>query len=572
MFANPLIRSAVGVFALFVLTACGGGGGGSGGGNAGGNTPPPPPPAPAPPTGAELAAASLLGSQATFGLTYDEIYAVAELGPDTWLDREFAKPVTRHLPVVDQLFVMLNNDELPEVDNDIQHIVQFRRYAWWNRTMTADDELRQKVAYALSQIFVISDNVELLNVYPAATATYYDMLLENSFGNFRQLLEDVTLHPSMGVYLSHINNARANPANNTFPDENFAREVMQLFTIGLFELNPDGSWQLDAQGQPIPTYDNGDIQEMAKIFTGLSYGGDDAEFGGGPINFRTEMEMFDSFHEPGEKRLLNGVVVPAGQTGLEDISSALDNLFNHPNVGPFIGKQLIQRLVTSNPSPEYVERVTAAFNGDVTGVRGDMRAVIRAILTDAEAQAPATDSSGRLREPLLRFISMARQLHASAEDGLFYNNGYLQQFFLRQHPLSSPSVFNFYQPGHSPAGELSAAGLVGPEFQITDASTVVNMTNLIWFAVFGNFVMDIEDHFGEVTIDLTEYQTLAADSPDALMDRLDLVFMHGQMEPATRAAIVDVFNEVVAVTSDTNIATQTAIYMLLASADYAVDG
>jgi uncharacterized protein (DUF1800 family) len=553
------------VFLLLLGSGCGGGGGSS---NPGVVTPPPAPPPAPPPSSAQLNAASKAASQATFGLPYVQIEALAEQGYDAWLNQQFAMPATLHRPVVDDLVQKLNNGELPPVDDDVEHLIQFRRYAWWNRAMTAPDVLRQRVAFALSEIFVVSDNVDTLIVYPHALSTYYDVLLANAFGNYRDLLEGIALHPAMGIYLSHVNNAKADPAANRFPDENFAREVMQLFSIGLFELNDDGSERLGNDGRPIPTYDNDDIREMAKIFTGLSYGGDEAFFGKQLPRFVVPMQMFDAQHESGEKRLLNGLVVAAGQTGTQDIQAAIDNLFNHSNVGPFIGKQLIQRLVTSNPSPDYIARVTAAFNGDATGVRGDMRAVLRAILTDDEAAiAPSGQLGGRLREPLVRFVSMARQLNATAEDGLFYNNGYLQQFLLRQHPLSSPSVFNFFLPGHSPAGELAAANLVAPEFQITDSTTIVSMTNLVELAVIGEFVMDIEDHFGGVSLDLSEFEDLARQSNSVLLDRLDLIFTHGSLSIDTRNVILGVMEDI----ADLNFKTKSAIYLVLISPDYSVD-
>lgn len=245
----------------------------------------------------------------------------------------------------------------------------------------------------------------------------------------------------------------------------------------------------------------------------------------------------------------------------------MDNLFNHANVGPFIGKQLIQRLVTSNPSPAYISRVSAAFNGDASGVRGDMRAVITAVLTDPEAVNPPDSlQAGRLREPLVRFVSMARQLNATAEDGLFYNNGFVQQYFIRQHPLSAPSVFNFFLPTHSPAGALAEAGLVAPEFQITDSSSIVAMTNLIDFAVLGDFVMDIQPPFGAVSLDLTEFEALAAQGTDALLDRLDLIFTYGELSPATRGAIEAIAADI----PDPAFRTRIVIYLVLVSPDYAV--
>ena len=540
-----------------LLAACGGGGGGSA---------PPPVPPPAPPTAAELNSASRLASQATFGLNYAAIEALAQQGNAAWLNQQFALAPSLNVPVVDDLIGRLNRGELPAVPDDLQWLIQFRRFAWWHTIMTAPDQLRQRVAFALSQIMVASDNVDALIVYPGALSTYNDVLLTHAFGNYRDLLREVALSPAMGIYLSHINNRKADPANNIFPDENFAREVMQLFSIGLFELNIDGTPQLDGNGVPLPTYDNDDIREFAKIFTGFSFRGPGAVFGGAPPNFREPMQMFDAFHEPGEKRLLNGLVVPAGQTGIQDFDAAIDNLFNHPNVGPFIGTRLIQRLVTSNPSPAYVERVARAFNGDTTGVRGDMGAVVRAILTDPEAANPNSDAGfGKLREPVLRAASLYRQFNATSSDGFFANSGFLVQQLTRQHPFSSPSVFNFFLPDHTPPGALATAGLVAPEFQITTASTIVGMTNLIDFAVNGGFIMTSDPALGTVTFNLSDYVNLAQDV-DALLDRLDLVVTYGTLSTETRAAMRGVLVNI----ADADARARTAIYLILISPDYAI--
>ena len=355
--------------------------------------------------------------------------------------------------------------------------------------------------------------------------------------------------------------------NNIFPDENFAREVMQLFSIGLYELNPDGSRRVDGNGAFVPTYDNADIREFAKIFTGLSWGGAGAFFGAEEPNFREPMAMFDAFHEPGEKRLLNGTVVPAGQTGLQDLDAAIDNLFNHPNVGPFLGRQLIQRLVTSNPSPAYISRVAAAFDDNGAGVRGDLRAVFLAVLTDPEAaNETGATGFGKLREPVLRMAALYRQFRARSSDGFYANNGYALQFLSRQHPLSSPSVFNFYLPTHQPPGSVAEAGLVAPEFQIATASTLAGMTNLIDAAVFGNFVMQSEPPLGEVTLDLSEYVTLAQQGVAPLLDRLALVLTHGTLSSETRGAIAAVLENL----PDPELRAKTAIYMMLISPDYLV--
>lgn len=542
------------------LAACGGGGGADGGQPPG---PPPPPPPPPAPTAAQLESAANLLARATFGADYALIDAVAREGEAAWLTRQLALPASDHLPIVarygDQYGYDINANPFPGT---------YRRFAWWERTMTAPDQLRQRIAYSLTQIFVVSDNVDALFINPAALSSYYDTLLAHAFGNFRGLLRAVTLHPAMGLYLSHVNNAKSNPAANTFPDENYAREAMQLFTIGLFELNADGSQKLDGAGRPIPTYDNDDIQEFAKVFTGLSWGpaqpGGPSFFGKQAPVLHVPMVMFDAFHEAGEKRLLNGFVVPAGQSGMDDIDDAVDNLFNHPNVGPFIGRQLIQRLVTSNPSPAYVARVAAAFAGNASTPRGDMTAVIRAILLDPEAA-----NGVRLREPFLRYVALNRILHAASSDGTYPAYGFIAQYLLQQHVLSAPSVFNFYSPFFSPPGELGAAGLVAPEFQITTDSTVVGFSNLMAYALYSPQSIDTPQVWNNpITLDLSQLESLAA-NPAALVDRIDLLFAAGRMSDATKATIRDA---IASISNDDIGRTRLALYLASISPDAVIEG
>jgi uncharacterized protein (DUF1800 family) len=542
-----------------LLSACGGS-------SSGGSTNPPTQP-PAPPTVAELNAASRLAAQATFGMNFNGIEAIARQGKESWIDSQFNVPMSDHGSIVADLVRRREAGEFAQYEQGNEFRRYFRRLAWWHRTVTAQDALRQRVAFALSEIFVVSDNVDNLIDNPYALSNYYDTLLVNAFGNYRDLLRDVTLHPAMGIYLSHVNNRRSDSANNTFPDENYAREVMQLFSIGLFELNVDGSIQLDNDGDPIPTYSNVEIREFAKIFTGLSYGEPGAYFGNPYPRFLAPMQMFDAEHEPGSKNLLNGTVVPAGQTGMQDIEAAIDNLFNHPNVGPFIGKQLIQRLVTSNPSAAYIERVARAFNGDTTGVRGDMEAVVRAVLLDPEAAAAPTSMAdfGKLREPVVRYASILRQFGANSSDGFIANLGYFLQELGKQHPLSAPSVFNFFLPAHSPAGEIAAAGLVAPEFQITTSNSIVGVSNLIDFVILADFVTEAPEPFTAVSLNYQEYVDIAPDA-SALLDRLDIVLTAGTLDSATRLAIEAVITDL----DDMNIRARIAIYMFLLSSDYAV--
>lgn len=570
------VRKLLALFLLtLVVTACGGGGSSSSSAPAPAPTPAPEPPPPEPepepiPALEGVFGASRLASRATFGLNYDGILAIDALGQEAWLEQQFDLPASLHDPVVTSLLTRQGAGEFAVIEEGIPNLEYlFRRLAWWQQTMNAEDQLRQRVAYALSQIFVVSDTVDVLVVAPYALSNYYDMLLTHAFGNYRDLLLAVTLHPSMGVYLSHIDNAKADPEANTFPDENYAREVMQLFSIGLYELNPDGSEQLDAAGELIPTYDNDDIREFARIFTGLSFGDSIGRFGKRVPNFTAPMQMFQAFHDTDEKTLLRGTVIPAGQGGLKDIEDAVDNLAFHPNVAPFIGRQLIQRLVMSNPSPAYVERVSAAFNGGAGGEYGDMRAVIQAVLLDPEALAvpDPQGTAGKLREPLLRITAALRQLNVSSSDGFYANTGYFFDERIKQHPLSAPSVFNFYLPGHRPLGEIADAGLVAPEFQITNSSTVVAVSNLVDTAVISNIVNDFpRPPFQAATLDLDEYLALA-ENPDALVDRLDLVMTYGTLSDDMRASIIDSIAQV----QDLEIRVRAALYLLLISPDYAVE-
>lgn len=559
---TPLRHLLLGIL-LLTITACGGGGGSSPPPDVG--APPPPPPAL---TKAQLDETNRSVRRATFGLDPAELEQVARTGFGEWLEQQMALPPTSHRAVMESIIARRDAGEFDAFEEDGEYVLYARRIAWWHNTVTAPDAVRQRVAYALSQIFVVSDNVDLLTIYPDALITFYDVLLEHSFGNFRDLLRDVSLNPAMGFYLSHLNNRKSDPARNIFPDENYAREVMQLFSIGLFELNPDGSVRIGPNGQPIPAYDNDDIREFAKIFTGLSFGGPNAFFGNDVDPFFSgPMQMFDEAHEPGPKQLLNGTVVPDGLTGTQDIEMAIDNLFNHPNVGPFIGRQLIQRLVTSNPSPAYIERVASAFADNGQGVRGDMKAVIRAVLLDQEALAPAQagNADGRLQEPVVRYAGLLRQFGARSDDGLISTTGFFLQLVTRQHPMSAPSVFNFYLPDHSPAGELADSGLVAPEFQITNASTIIGWPNFVDAFAFGEPAADSPEGFAPVTLDIDDWVAMAADVPQ-LIDALDTLLTAGQLNPQVR----DQWIEQVEALSGDDYRFASALWLFLVSPDYLI--
>ena len=502
-----------------------------------------------------LVSASRFLGQSTLGADLELIQAVNAQGIEKWLESQlgterafYIEDFTRELTIMELDSVLTNGGNVGRVNPE----QRYWQTAWWQYTMTSPDLVRSRVALALSEIFVVSE-VPRLGEYPLALANYYDMLMNHAFGNFRELLEAVTYHPAMGVYLTHMNNPKSAPEHNRFPDENYAREVMQLFTIGLYELNPDGSRKTDENGNWIPTYDNDDISEFAKIFTGFTWGdaflfGQEAQT---ELSFTYRMQVEDKWHEPGEKSLLNGFTVPASGTvdGDQDVALALDNLFNHPNVGPFIGHKLIQRLVTSNPSPGYIERVTAAFDDNGQGVRGDLKAVIRAILLDPEARScGATESSfaGMLREPIVRYTHLCRAFNAYNEYGTYRNTMSTFSAKLFQKPLGSPSVFNFFQPDYQPIGAIEEAGLVAPEFQITNSVSIVGYVNRLhtWVMeesnVMENFRLFSGEHLDGYRVKLElddEMQMIENGEVDQFIERLNLLLMHGQMTEETREII-----------------------------------
>jgi uncharacterized protein (DUF1800 family) len=501
-------------------------------------------------------------SQATLGASWEEIHRTAAMGYDAWLEEQFNRPIGYHQPFLDRLALQLSQaDPALELEVEPEH----RRWSWWEQVMQGPDPLRQRVALALSEHFVVSDDLSQIRDNPQGLANYYDMLLGNAFGNYRDLLMDVTLHPVMGVYLSHLKNERSR--GGRFPDENYAREIMQLFSIGLFLLHPDGSFVVDGSGAPIPTYDNDDITEFAKIFTGLSYDSPERDFRGGQAEWTRPMRMYHEYHEPGPKYLLRGMYVPAGQTGLQDINDAIDNLFNHPSVAPFVARRLVQRLVTSNPSPEYLERVSAAFADNGDGVRGDMKAILSAVLMDPEAREfphLGRIHDGMLRESFLRRVHLARAFDASnlSFDYPISDSGAPISF--GQRPLSSPTVFNFFLPDHQPTGEIADAELFAPEFQIITAVTAISSANQLRSQVDGVMNRNSNDLL-EVRLDLTDEIAIASDVR-ALIERLDLILMYGHMSQPMRQILIDTVSRV----GDLEGRVKMAVFLISISPEYSV--
>ena len=500
-------------------------------------------------------------------MSYAEIEALADRGVDDWLDEQFGLRVGSHLEQVEHLMTRWQDGDFAAAsDPDVLQFV-FRRYVWWHMAQAASDDLRQRVAFALSETFVVSDRAAGLDA-PRALPTYYDVLLTHAFGNYRDLLRDVTLSPAMGTYLSHVNNGKADPANNIFPDENYAREVMQLFSIGLFELNTDGSLVLDANDQPIPTYSNTEIREFAKVFTGLSWAGDGAFFGNPWPNFLAPMIMFEEFHEPGENLCSTASWCPTARPACEDIEAAIDNLFNHPNVGPFIGSRLIQRLVTSNPSPAYVERVANVFNDNGDGVRGDLQAVFRAILLDPDATAPTGTYAdfGKLREPIVRLVAISRMFTAESTDGIFYNGGYFAQSVLATTSAVLAQCVQLLPAGTLARRRDRQQRPGGPGIPDHEQHHHHRRFQPGRFRGHWRFLTDTEKPpFGDVSLNIDEYIALAPDV-DMLIDRLDIVMTYGTLTDATRDAIRDAASAI----DDMTFRTRFAIYLMAISPDYAV--
>ena len=426
--------------------------------------------------------------QSTFGPTQVDIDRLVSFANTTdpykkWIDEQMAVSPSLLLPILQAKRASGIIKPKPLQDA--------RQEAWLRTAVVGPDQLRQRVAFALSEIMVISQRGPLFEM-PLAVASYYDVLSRNAFGDFRQLMEEVTLHPAMGKYLSMLGNRKPDSARSIRPDENYARELLQLFTIGLAQLNRDGSVRTDTSGAPIATYDQSVVEGFANVFTGWNYAGANS-FATAVRTITTQtmpLKAYDEEHSLLAKRLLEypgaaQTELPAGQTAAQDLARALDNVFNHPNVAPFISLQLIQRLVSSNPSPAYVTRVASVFEDDGAGRRGQLGAVVRAILLDPEARPnlqTASDFVGKVKEPLLRLIQLWRAYDARAGSGVYGFTDADVKF--GQGHLLSPSVFNFFRPEYAPQGDIAEQGLVAPEMQIANESFNTLITNYFYTQIF----------------------------------------------------------------------------------------
>ncbi len=536
--------------------------------------------------------ASRFLEQATFGATDADIHHLSLIGYQAWLNEQFAIQQTMQAPAVEQALIINNppcatgnttcNATLFVQNNQSEIYVQ---NSFWQQSLAGTDELRQRVRYALGELFVISGTNPQVQNMPRGEANYYDVLGADAFGNFRTLLQDVTLNPMMGQFLSMQGNDKGNAT--TDPDENYAREVMQLFTIGLYQLNDDGTQQLGPTGQPIPTYSNTDVMGLAAVFTGFSWNvpGNTSDtawsncciyVGPGYGEDLLPMQSYPNHHSTVEKDFL-GVTIPASSTPDPngDLTIALDTLFNHPNLPAFFSKQMIEHLVTSNPSPAYVSRVAAVFKDNGQGVRGDMKAVITAILLDPEARDSSTDFSnpqyGKVRETVLRYTEWARAFTAQSRTG-FYDLASTEDpiWGLGEMSLRSPTVFNWFAPGYVPPGtSISQAGLVAPEMQMTNVTTVVGYLNFMQGSIGSS-----QQYGTDVYSNYDTEMGLAA-TPGPLLDRVNLLLMAGEMDSTLYSQILDAVSAIPIPTGDQNAINaalaarvQTAIYLTMASPSF----
>lgn len=526
-----------------------------------------------------LNSASRFLSQATLGAKLTDIQSVASLGKEKWLDNQLASPnsfgISNYVRYLHRIRIdsMLRNNPAGgfTLDNvDVEN--WFFDASWFQGSLTAPDVVRWRSALALSEILVVSRNSDL-DGEPYGMATYYDILLRNAFGNYRAVLDSITYHPAMGSYLTFLNNHATNSAKQIYPDENYAREIMQLFSIGLFKLNLDGSEMKDANNKSIPTYTNTDIANLAKVFTGLGWG--DRRYLGqyqkDKFSYTKRMKFFpkDSLdwsywngnpiyngHEPGSKTFLGSTIPnrPVAQ-GEQDIQDALTIIFNHPNVAPFVSRRLIQRLVSSNPSPAFIQRIATVFNNNGLSVRGDLKAVVRAILLDPEACDCNADQNsnyaGMLREPFVRYMNLMRGLKLTTQGGIYRNPMYDVYNRIEQIPLYSPTVFNFFKPDYIPDGDLKTANKYAPEFQLLNSQTLTGYINALnrwliddnpseFWGLFNNETYKPDQDPG---FDLAADSTLAKnDYVPQLLDKYNLILAHGAIPQANietiRKAIV----------------------------------
>ena len=576
--AAPLPAKAAAVSTLALAVAACGGGGGSGTSTGGGT--PPVSTVRKPQTDGEAARFLL---QASLSASTGAITDLRSEGYEPWLDRQMGLANDQS----GREFLAARGFDRVDANRYYDGLIT-GDYMVWSQLLSGGNGVRKRVAFALSEFFVVGLGGIAMTWRGPAIAEYWDILNRRAFGNFRDLLQDITLNPAMGVFLNTRGNRRAD-ASGRVPDENYAREVMQLFTIGLFEPNPDGTQKLSG-GNPIETYTSADVSGLARVFTGYDFdafgltatpevGGTrqipDPEYARRPMTSnpaRWQPPRANGFHEAGAKTFL-GLTIPANTDATESLRLALDHLFNHPNVGPFFAKQMSQRLVTSNPSAAYVGRVAAVFNNNGAGRRGDLAAVFKAILTDSEALDPAglTNANfGKLREPVLRLAQLARTFGGRSNTGNWQIGDLTDPATaLGQSPLRSPSVFNFFRPGYFPANtEIANRGLLAPEFQLVNETSVAGYINFLERAVQGQ-----RAPVADLVLDYSNEIAIAQDAAQ-LLDRLDLLLTGRQLSTSVRDAVRTAMESVtVTATSSNEVKLQRVrigVMLILASTDYLI--
>ena len=539
-------------------------------------------------------------NQATFGATESEANSLSSTDLEAWIEDQFLKPASLY----DQILL----DRESSIDSSLSNFQHQRRLLelfkglWIKNAVLAEDQLRQRVAFALSEIFVVSMLDPDLSIRAHLISDYYDLLVSSAFGNYRDLMEDVTLHPAMGLFLDHLSNEKPDTSKNIRPDENYARELLQLFTIGLVDLNIDGTVQRDSEGVPLQSIDQSIIEGFAHVFTGWHFdksswssANNDLAAGAQKNSYRNikPMKSFNNYHDKGEKKLLNGTVLSANNTGSADLKSALDNIYAHPNLAPFVSYRLIQRLVKSNPSKEYVGRVANIFNNNGSGDKGDLKSVIKAILLDQEARTinESDLTAGKLKEPILRATQLWRayglkdlEFDNTGKGGYifrgFYGNRDILDVF-GQGPLQSPSVFNFFSPFYSPPGEISNQSLVAPELEIATEYQNTNILNFFWRQTFNynsqKTISDIEVNYGgdkiisslaDFAIDIDEEVALASDTT-SLINRAAAKLLGGNISDDLKSSIKDVIDQY---TDEPDRQVSIAIYLIVTSPEFTVQG
>jgi uncharacterized protein (DUF1800 family) len=540
--------------------------------------------------------------QSTCGFEPELVDKVALIGKESWLDQQMAMPMKdstegkvhniweyfkkKHIKAWGKNKIVGNEQVLP--------YWLYWRMAWWDTNLKTEEYLRHRIAIALSEILVISDK-SVLELNSFGLSNYYDLLYKYAFGNYEELLYKVSLHPCMGVYLSHLNNPKEDKANNIHPDENYAREIMQLFSIGLYELNIDGTRKMNSNGKPIATYDNNDIKEVARVFTGLGpgaywwpwedYSGYPVQWGAKEnkvpnIDMTKPMQAFEAYHDRGEKEILKKYSLPSGQDALEEIKEVVRILVSEQNTAVYVSKRLIQSLTTSNPSKAYVKAVAQVFMDNGKGVIGDLKAVVKAILLHKEA-----NEGVKMKEPMLRATQVLRAFNAHNKSNKLWATGLFIEDYFNQHPLSAPSVFNFFLSDYAPHGDIEKTGLVAPEFQMMNAATSIGYVNAMYSFFFSkNYLMvstqasstrfDVPEvdytklkSEDKVKLDLKKEEALAKESPSKLIDHLDMLLTGGTLNPQTKS---DILEAVSPFTFRPDWVVETALFMITISPDYTI--